>query len=86
MNAFEQNGIASPTVHILNAGGLQARGMGVILGRRFGDHVNGQVTYTYGRAWRSDASQAAAEIDATRFRSSRSARATSTTWSRAWRP
>jgi TonB dependent receptor-like, beta-barrel/Carboxypeptidase regulatory-like domain len=52
VNAFEENGGATPTLHILNAGGLQARGMGVTVGRRFGEHVNGQVTYTYGRAWR----------------------------------
>ncbi|MET0553436.1 MAG: TonB-dependent receptor [Vicinamibacteria bacterium] len=62
VNAFEQDGVASPTVHILNAGGLQARGMGVSLGRRFGEHVNGQVTYTYGRAWRSEGPLAAAEM------------------------
>ena len=54
VNAFEENGGATPTLHILNAGGLQARGMGVTVGRRFGQHVNGQVTYTYGRAWRDD--------------------------------
>ena len=29
--------MASPTLHILNAGASQARGMGVTLGRRFGD-------------------------------------------------
>ena len=61
VNAFEENGVASPTVHILNAGDLQARGMGVTLGRRFGDHVNGQVTYTYGHAWR-DGPLAATEM------------------------
>jgi outer membrane receptor protein involved in Fe transport len=61
VNAFEENGVASPTVHILNAGDLQARGMGVTLGRRFGDHVNGQVTYTYGHAWR-DGPLAAVEM------------------------
>jgi hypothetical protein len=62
VNAFEENGIASPTVHILNAGGLQARGMGVTIGRRFGDHVNGQVTYSYGRAWRSEDPLGTAEM------------------------
>jgi TonB dependent receptor/Carboxypeptidase regulatory-like domain len=54
VNAFEENGGATPTVRILNAGSLQARGMGVTLGRRFGEYVTGQVTYSYGRAWRDD--------------------------------
>jgi hypothetical protein len=62
VNAFEENGVATPTVHILNAGGLQARGMGVSVGRSFGDHVNGQLTYTYGHAWRGEASPHAEEM------------------------
>jgi hypothetical protein len=36
-----------------NAGRLDARGFGVTLGRRFGDVVNGSVTYTFGRGRRS---------------------------------
>jgi outer membrane receptor protein involved in Fe transport len=64
VNAFEENGSASPAVHILNAGRLQARGMGVSLGRRFGDHVTGQVTYTYGRAWRGDGPELATDVSA----------------------
>jgi hypothetical protein len=44
---------AAPTLRILNAGGVEARGMGLSLGRSFGRYVNGQVTYTYGHAWRA---------------------------------
>lgn len=39
---------------ILNNGPSLARGMGLTVGRRFGDVVNGSVTYTYGRSWRED--------------------------------
>lgn len=66
VNAFEQGGVAAtPTVHILNAGGMRARGMGVTVGRRFGDHVNGQVTYTYGRAWRDHGAQPMVDLAST---------------------
>jgi outer membrane receptor protein involved in Fe transport len=52
-NAFGvPEGGQAPTLHILNAGGLEARGMGLSLGHRFGRFVNGQVTYTFGHAWR----------------------------------
>lgn len=72
VNSFDDDGVATPAVHILNAGGLRARGMGVSVGRRFGDHVNGQVTYTYGRAWRSDgpppAARAIASVPLVSFR------------------
>lgn len=54
-NAFAPADPGSPTtLTITNAGGLEARGMGLSLGRRFGRYVNGQVTYTYGHAWRPD--------------------------------
>jgi hypothetical protein len=46
----------TPTLRILNAGRVEARGMGVSLGHRFGRYVNGQVTYTYGHAWRAASS------------------------------
>jgi hypothetical protein len=63
VNAFEENdGATTPTVHILNAGRLEARGMGVSLGRRFGDHVTGQVTYSYGRAWRGEVPEPARDL------------------------
>jgi outer membrane receptor protein involved in Fe transport len=44
---------AVPALRILNAGGLASRGMGLSVAHQFGRHVNGQVTYTYGHAWRS---------------------------------
>jgi hypothetical protein len=53
-NAFEtMDAGAVPTLHILNAGAVEARGMGLSVGHRFGRFVNGEVTYTYGRAWRA---------------------------------
>jgi hypothetical protein len=53
-NAFQTTDVgAVPTLHILNAGGVEARGMGLTVGHRFGRYVNGEVTYTYGRAWRA---------------------------------
>jgi hypothetical protein len=54
-NVFDQVGGADDvaTLRILNAGRLESRGMGVSVGHRFGRFVNGQVTYTYGHAWRA---------------------------------
>ncbi|HET9316738.1 MAG TPA: TonB-dependent receptor [Vicinamibacteria bacterium] len=53
-NAFQTTDVAAvPTLHILNAGGVEARGMGLSVGHHFGRYVNGEVTYTYGRAWRA---------------------------------
>jgi hypothetical protein len=39
---------------VSNGGWLGTRGMGVRVGRRFGDALYGQVTYTYGHSWRPD--------------------------------
>jgi TonB dependent receptor len=55
-NVFDESAAqagAAPTLRILNAGQVEARGMGLSLGRRFGRYVSGQVTYTYGHAWRT---------------------------------
>ena len=55
VNSFEGSVIdesVAPTLRILNAGGVEARGMGLSLGHSFGRYVNGQVTYTFGHAWR----------------------------------
>lgn len=53
-NSFEvADAGAVSTLHILNAGSMEVRGMGLSLGHRFGRFVNGEVTYTYGRAWRA---------------------------------
>jgi len=38
-----------------NGGSLGTRGLGLKLTRRFGDSVQGQVSYTYGHGWRSEA-------------------------------
>jgi hypothetical protein len=53
-NVFDLPGTGEVSaLRILNAGDLEARGMGLSLGHRFGRYVNGQVTYTYGHAWRA---------------------------------
>jgi hypothetical protein len=51
-NSFE--GARSPrSLSIFNAGRVSARGLGVTLGRRFGDALSGSVSYTYGYSWRA---------------------------------
>jgi len=42
------------SLRIVNGGGVAARGMGLTLARRFGNSVQGSITYTYGRSWRRD--------------------------------
>ena len=51
VNAFT-GASAARTLRIVNGGGLQARGMGLTVTRRFGDAFSGSVTYTYGHSWR----------------------------------
>lgn len=51
VNSFEGPRSAR-MLHIFNAPGLAARGMGLTVTRRFGSAVKGSVTYTYGRTWR----------------------------------
>jgi outer membrane receptor protein involved in Fe transport len=51
-NTFE-GARALRSLRIYNAGQVSARGLGVTLGRRFGDALNGSVTYTYGHSWRA---------------------------------
>jgi TonB dependent receptor/Carboxypeptidase regulatory-like domain len=64
-NAFDaaDDGMV-PTLHILNVGGVEARGLGLSLGHRFGRYVNGEVTYTYGHAWRAVPLQGVEGIEA----------------------
>lgn len=51
-NSFE--GERSPrSLRIFNAGRASARGLGVTLGRRFGDGLSGSVSYTYGHSRRA---------------------------------
>jgi hypothetical protein len=45
---------AARTLRIVNGGGVQARGMGLTVARRFGNAFSGSVTYTYGHSWRRD--------------------------------
>lgn len=47
LNSFEGEG-ASRTLHVSTGGNARARGMGLRLGRRFGESVHGSMTYTYG--------------------------------------
>jgi hypothetical protein len=56
-NVFEGRGMQS--LRIFNVGSTAARGLGVTLGRRFGEGLSGSVSYTYGHAWRPQA-----ELDA----------------------
>lgn len=48
------------SLRILNAGNHTARGMGLTVGGRFGDCVNGSLTYTYGHTRRDDPAAAEA--------------------------
>jgi hypothetical protein len=51
-NSFE-GGRSPDSLRIFNAGRMSARGLGVTLGRRFGDGLSGSVSYTYGHSWRA---------------------------------
>jgi hypothetical protein len=41
-------------LEVRNGGNLASRGLGVSLGRRFGDSVRGSMTYTFGHSWRDN--------------------------------
>jgi hypothetical protein len=53
VNAFSGPGSAR-TLRIVNGGGLEARGMGLTVARRFGDAFHGSISYTYGHSWRKE--------------------------------
>ena len=53
VNVFE-GASESRSLRIGNAGGAAARGLGVTVGRCFGDAVRGSMSYTYGRTQRED--------------------------------
>ena len=53
MNSFEGPPEVR-TLRIANAGGAEARGLGVTVGRCFGDVVRGSMSYTYGRSRREE--------------------------------
>jgi outer membrane receptor protein involved in Fe transport len=42
------------SLEVRNGGHVATRGMGVSVGRRFGDSVRGSMTYTFGHSWRQD--------------------------------
>ena len=69
------------SLRIVNGGAAPRRGLGVTVGRCFGDAVRGSMSYTYGRTQRDEAGPAP------RATSSRVAhpRAASTTSRRGWR-
>ena len=50
-NSFEGER-AEQSLRIFNAGRVSARGLGITVGRRFGDGLSGSVSYTYGHSWR----------------------------------
>jgi hypothetical protein len=51
LNAYESRS-AVASLRILNGGAVQARGMGVSVGHRFGDVVSGSLAYTFGHSSR----------------------------------
>ncbi len=50
VNVFDRP--AARSLRVMNAGNVDARGVGVTLGGHFGDLLNGSLTYTYGRTLR----------------------------------
>jgi hypothetical protein len=48
------NVVEGSSLRVVNGGRAGARGLGVHVRRRFGDALNGSMTYTYGRSWRDD--------------------------------
>jgi carboxypeptidase family protein/TonB-dependent receptor-like protein len=60
VNGFSDAGTLLPhALNVSNGGWVGTRGMGLKLGRRFGDIVQGSMTYTYGHSWRPEAVSAA---------------------------
>jgi hypothetical protein len=51
-NAFA-GGRPPHSLRIFNAGQVSARGLGVTVGRRFGEALTGSISYTYGHSWRA---------------------------------
>src|SRR5205807_2585318 len=65
VNQFEDSR-APHALRVSNGGALAARGMGLRVSRRFGDAIQGTMTYTYGRSWRRDPAAVAATLAAGR--------------------
>jgi hypothetical protein len=56
VNGFADTGTVLPhALYVTNGGWVGTRGIGVTVGRRFGDAVQGSMTYTYGHSWRPEA-------------------------------
>jgi hypothetical protein len=56
VNSFSEGGTLLPhALNVSNGGWVGTRGVGLKLGRRFGDALQGSMTYTYGHSWRPEA-------------------------------
>ena len=56
VNSFSDGGQVLPhALNVSNGGWVGTRGMGMRVARRFGDAVQGSMTYTYGHSWRPEA-------------------------------
>ena len=56
VNSFSASGTLLPhALNVSNGGWVGTRGMGLRIARRFGDVVQGSMTYTYGHSWRPEA-------------------------------
>jgi outer membrane receptor protein involved in Fe transport len=56
VNSFSEGGTVLPhALKVANGGWVGTRGIGLRLTRRFGDAVQGSMTYTYGHSWRPEA-------------------------------
>jgi hypothetical protein len=56
VNGFSDGGTLLPhALNVSNGGWVGTRGMGLKVARRFGDVVQGSMTYTYGHSWRPEA-------------------------------
>jgi hypothetical protein len=63
VNVFDQS--ATPVLHVMNGGNLDARGLGLTVGGHLGDVVNGSITYTYGRTTRNGGLARASDMAST---------------------
>jgi Carboxypeptidase regulatory-like domain/TonB dependent receptor len=54
VNGFTASSVLPHALSVSNGGWMGTRGMGVKVSRRFGDVVQGSMTYTYGHSWRPE--------------------------------
>lgn len=62
VNSFDETASLT-SLRITNGGRMAARGLGLTIGRSFGDVVRGSVSYTYGRSWRPGEAPALGAVD-----------------------